>query len=148
MVRKISEERKAAYYVGIGLIVAGLLLFCSTFVTAIRHFGDFDDFEGRGKSMMVRAFGGMGVMVVGGIVAGIGARGVAGSGLKLDPEQARDELEPYSRMAGGMIKDALDEADISLGPAEPEKVVMIKCPACGRLNEEDSKFCQECGGKL
>jgi len=47
-----------------------------------------------------------------------------------------------------MIKDALDEADISLGPAEPEKVVMIKCPACGRLNEEDSKFCQECGGKL
>jgi uncharacterized OB-fold protein len=81
------------------------------------------------------------------ILRRIGARGVAGSGLVLDPDKAREELEPYSRMAGGMVKDALEEADVSLG-ARPEKVVMIKCPACGRLNEEDSKFCQECGKGL
>ncbi len=66
----------------------------------------------------------------------------------MNPEKAREELKPYSRMAGGMVKDVLDEADIHLGGGKPERVVMIKCPACGKLNEEDSKFCQECGKPL
>ncbi|MBN2211735.1 MAG: zinc-ribbon domain-containing protein [Sedimentisphaerales bacterium] len=35
-----------------------------------------------------------------------------------------------------------------LGGGEPEKVIMIKCRSCGKLNEEDSKFCQECGKPL
>jgi hypothetical protein len=111
------------------------------------HFGDFSNFESNAKSNMLRAFGGMALLIVGGIIRGIGARGLAGSGVVLDPEKAREELEPYSRMAGGMVKDALDEANVNLG-AKPEKVVMIKCPSCGELNEEDSKFCQECGKKI
>jgi hypothetical protein len=86
----------------------------------------------------------------------IGARGLAGSGVVLDPEKARGDLEPYTRMAGGMLKDALDETGLlspnRSAPKEPqqapEKVVMVKCTACGKLNEEDSKFCQECGRQL
>lgn len=27
-------------------------------------------------------------------------------------------------------------------------VIMIKCRDCGKLNEVDSKFCQECGKKI
>ena len=51
------------------------------------------------------------------------------------------------------VKDTLDEADIRLGHssvvvAPPEKVVVIKCRECGKLNEEDSKFCRECGKAL
>lgn len=65
----------------------------------------------------------------------------------LDPEQARQDLEPFSRQAGGMLKDALDEAAVNLG-GKPERVVMLKCAACGKLNEEDSKFCRECGAKM
>ena len=42
----------------------------------------------------------------------------------------------------------LDEADINLGKGSPEKVIMIKCRNCEKLNEEDSKFCQECGKPL
>jgi hypothetical protein len=86
------------------------------------------------------------LLVVGQLVRRVGARGLAGSGVLLDPQKARDDLEPYSRMAGGMVKDALDEADIDLG-AKKEKVIMIRCQSCGKLNEEDSKFCQECGKK-
>ena len=63
----------------------------------------------------------MALMVIGGVIHRIGARGIAGSGIVLDPEKAREELELSSRMAGGMIKDAL---------------------------EEDSRFCQECGEQL
>ena len=144
MSRKISEERKTAYYVGMALMILGGILFASTFVTFIAHFGDFSNFESRAKSDAMRAFGGMALLIIGGIVRGIGARGLAGSGVVLDPEKAREELEPYSRMAGGMVKDALDEADIHFG-GKSERVIMIKCTSCGKLNEEDSKFCQECG---
>jgi hypothetical protein len=30
----------------------------------------------------------------------------------------------------------------------PEKLVMVKCPSCGKLNDQDAKFCKECGKKL
>lgn len=144
MSQKISEERKTAYYIGMGLMVLGGILFASTFVTFIAHFGDFSNFEARAKSDATRAFGGMALLIVGSIIRGIGARGLAGSGVVLDPEKARQELEPYSRMAGGMVKDALDEADINFS-GKSQRVIMVKCVACGKLNEEDSKFCQECG---
>jgi len=147
MARKISQPRKATYYIGAGLIVVGALSFCSVFVTFAINFGDFSNFDAEARSSMYRAFGGLFLIVVGSIVRSIGARGLAGSGVVLDPEQARDELEPYSRMVGGMAKDALDEAGVDLGGGSepPAQVVMIKCRACHKLNEEDSKFCQECG---
>lgn len=147
MTRQISEERKTAYYLGMGLMILGGILFASTFVTFAMHFGDFSNFESNARSGMFRAFGGIVLLIIGGIIRVIGARGLAGSGVVLDPEKARQELEPYSRMAGGMVKDVLDEADVNLG-GKPERVVMIKCPGCGKLNEEDSRFCQECGQKM
>ena len=151
MTRQISEGRKTAYYLGGILMAIGGLLFFSVFITGAMNFGNFDNFDGQVRSSMFRAFGGMALLVVGAIIRGMGARGLAGSGVLLDPEKARSELEPYSRMSGGMLKDALDEADIhlgNLGGGNSEKVVMIKCQECGTLNEEDSKFCQECGVRL
>ena len=146
MARQVSEERKAAFYIGTGLVVMGFLVFGSNFLFVM-------GFIDRGPSpndsgfngFMMRAFVGAGLIAVGNFIRRIGARGVAGSGLTLDPEQAREDLEPYSRMAGGMVQDALDEANIDLNRDEPEKVVMLKCQSCGKLNDEDSKFCQECG---
>jgi hypothetical protein len=147
MTKQISEGRKTAYYLGLVLMVTGGLLFFSVFITGAMNFGDFDNFGAQVRSAMFRALGGMALLFVGGILRGIGARGLAGSGVVLDPEKARQELEPYSRMAGGMVKDALDEANVNLAD-KPEKVVMLKCSGCGKLNEEDSKFCQECGRKM
>lgn len=147
MSRHISEERKSAFYLGTGLMVLGGILFLSTFVTFMVHFGDFTNFESNAKSSMIRAFGGLILLIAGSVIRGMGAHGLAGSGVVLDPERARKELEPFSRMKGGMIKDALDEADLNLG-GRSERVVMIKCMSCGKLNEEDSKFCQECGSKF
>jgi hypothetical protein len=146
--KEISGGRKTAYYVGMIIIVIGFLTFGSVFVSGTQHFGDFSNFNARTKSMETRAIAGMCLIVVGGIVMGVGARGAAGSGLVLDPKKAREDLEPYARMGGGMLKDALDEADIHLGKSSSEKVIMIKCRNCQKLNEEDSKFCQECGKPL
>jgi len=148
MARKIADWRKTLYYVGMFMQISGGLLFGSVFVSFA---GMFSDLTGPGAPdhpdfgfMLTRGFGGFGLLILGAIVRGIGARGLAGSGAVLDPEKAREDLEPYSRMTGGMVKDALEEADLNLGGTS-EKVVMMKCASCGQLNEENSKFCQECG---
>ena len=155
MSKSISSERKAAYYLGTALVVIGFLSFFSVFVTGAMNFGDFSNFEGEARSSMTRALVGMGLLIAGGIVRTVGARGLAGSGVVLDPEQACEELEPYSRMAGGIAKDALDEAGLDLGSKSDaesasgkEPVVMLRCTSCKKLNEEDSKFCQECGAPI
>lgn len=147
MAKQISSERKTVFYIGMALMVLGGIMFASVFVTFAMQFGDFDNFESNAKSSMYRAIGGMALLIVGTVLCGVGSLGLAGSGLMLDPEKARQELEPYSRMTGGMIKDVLEEADLNLG-GRPEQVVMIKCQSCGMLNEEDSKFCQECGTEI
>lgn len=112
--RQISPQRKGVYRAGQIVSVVGLLMFLSTFVSAIANFGNFDNFEGRAKSMGFRALGGMVMIVVGGAMMGYGVAGAAGSGLNLDPEQARKDLEPWARMSGGLTKASLDEMGVDL----------------------------------
>ena len=123
MRKQISPERKGLYYLGMALTVIGILTFVSAmFVTSgspirvgtatIAHWdGGFD----RGNAMRNRALTGMGLLVLGQFLMSLGKRGVAGAGLILDPEKARRDVEPWARMGGGMIKDALDEAGVDLG---------------------------------
>lgn len=144
MSRHISDARKAAFYGGALLQLVGMLLFLSVFASFAFNIGNFNGFEGQMKSGMFRALSGMALLWVGGMVRKIGARGLAGSGVILDPDKARDELEPYSRMAGGMVKDAVDEAGV-IPPVAQSPVIMVKCTSCGTLNQEAAKFCQECG---
>lgn len=142
--RDIPGHRKTLFYVGSALSVAGLLLFFSTFVTACSNFGDFTNFDGKVKSQMATGLFGMVLIVVGGILANIGRRGLAGSGAVIDPEQARVDLEPWSRMVGGMAKDALDETGLAAKDGESQ-VVKVRCPACKALNDEHDRFCGQCG---
>ena len=122
----ISGERKTIYYVGLGLTILGFILFFSIFISVATGFGGMMSGPGPGGfmpdagfslfgSFFLRAILGMGLMIVGSILMRVGSRGLAGSGVMLDPDQARRDLEPWSRMAGGMAHDALDEADIHLG---------------------------------
>ena len=143
---EISNGRKTAYYIGMTVSIVGILLFLSVFLSAVMNLGNFDNFQGRARSFMFRAFGGMVLIVVGQVVAQVGARGLAGSGVVLDPKKARRDLKPYSKMAGGMFADALDESGVpELMGGERDAKVMIRCLGCRTLNEEGSKFCQECG---
>lgn len=144
--RDISPERQAVYYAGTGLAVLGFLTFLSVFVSGALHFGDFTNFEAQSRSMGLRAVLGMVMMIGGGILAGVGKSGLAGSGIKLDPQQGRRDLEPWSRQTGGMIADAVDEFRGEQPPAEP--AVKVRCRACGALNDETAKFCDQCGKAL
>src|SRR5262249_39463854 len=104
------------------------------------------------KANLVRALLGMGLMVVGGILMSVGARGPAGSGFVLDPEKARQDLEPWSRMGGGIVQDALSEVNvvkkIEEGMGNPQPQVKIRCQKCQGLNDETAKFCNQCGSAI
>jgi hypothetical protein len=141
----ISTSRKTAFYVGTCLSVVGIVLFVSVFVSGIAKFGDFQDLAETAKSLGLRAVLGFGLIIGGGVVRGLGAHGLAGSGVVLDPDQAREDLAPYSRMAGGMVKDGLDAANIDLGQSEPIETVKVRCQACRSLEIETAKFCSQCG---
>ena len=166
---RISPERQTLYYVGMGISFLGVLLFLSNFFISFSgHTGGFPsngfpggalpDFPSRegfrrhedfGRGMMVRGIGGMVLIGLGQFIAKIGSHGLAGSGVVLDPKRARKDLEPYSRMKGGMFGDAVDESGIldELKGGNPP-AVMIRCRDCKQLNEEDSKFCLECGKRI
>lgn len=150
--RDIPPERKTIYYVGTAMSGLGLLMFLSSFLFFIAHFGDFSNFESNARTNGFLAFGGMILIIVGGGIAGVGRSGLAGSGLLLDPQRARRDREPWNRMAGGMANDTLSEMPILteiVGHRDGgEPIVKVRCRACSALNEESSKFCGQCGQKL
>jgi len=155
--QQISRKRKAIYYSGMGVMVLGGLLFLSNFF--IDPFSDpfsgplsgpFSDPFSSMKGMAVRGVGGIVLLLVGAIMMVVGIRGAAGSGLVLDPEKARDDLSPWARTAGGLVKDALDEVRTSPAASSsvPETIVKVRCPNCRALNDEDANFCDQCGSPL
>jgi hypothetical protein len=152
---QITPERKAMYNVGTALGTIGLLLFLCSFLPGLSlmtNGWDQAEFEQAAKTSMVCALLGFGLVIIGSALSNIGALGTAGSGLVLDPEQARRDLEPWSRMAGGVLQDALSEVGAAKTPGDAPVTaapqVKVRCPACRRLNDEAAKFCDRCGSAI
>lgn len=145
--RKISGERKGLYYIGMGMSAIGVVLFLSVFYYA------FVDIGGSGMmepdfGFMKNGFIGFVLIGAGGFVMNLGAKGAAGSGLVLDPEKAREDLNPYTSAAGGMISDALKEVDMLKKSEEEKAEIRVRCRHCRELNEEDARYCKSCGKEM
>jgi hypothetical protein len=115
--RDISSSRKAVYYMGLGLMVIGFLVFGSVFFTVIAGFGGpstFEQFGTQTTSIAGRGFIGILFIFIGSLLMRLGSRGAAGSGLILDPRRTRRDLEPWGRAAGGLLGDAMDEAGFDI----------------------------------
>jgi len=107
MSSKISNQRKATYYIGICIVVIGFILFMSSF------FVNMDtDFSMGTPSFFKRAVIGMICMIAGSVLSGIGRLGAAGSGILLDPEKTREDLKPFNKSEGKMINDVIENIDI------------------------------------
>jgi hypothetical protein len=115
--RDISSGRKFSYYIGLALVVIGFFVFGSVFVSAMTGFGGpsaFDTFGTQFSSIAVRGFLGIILMIAGSLLMRLGSHGAAGSGLLLDPQRTRKDLEPWGRAAGGLLSDAIDEAGLNV----------------------------------
>jgi len=146
---KITKRRKVIYYIGIGMMVSGFLLFISVFLDTARFMND-PFMYGRQPSFISPIIG-MIIMIVGTATINIGAKGAAGSGLLLDPEKAKEDLKPFNEAKGKMINDVVSNIDIidNIGKFHEEKeIIKIKCRSCGSLNDEDAKFCKNCGKEV
>lgn len=156
--RNVSPERKATYYVGMMVSGIGLLLFLSFFLTVAAGFANPANVAAGAGSAFARAVFGFVMIAAGQFIARIGSRGIFGSGMLLDPEKEREDLEPWNRMAGGMADDTLSELGVvkavekalTRGDDEPEQreVIKIRCRSCQALNDEDAKFCDQCGAAV
>jgi hypothetical protein len=144
----MSEGRKAAYYIGGGIMLLGFLLFISNFFIGAMGSSRMTDFDYNPiPGFAFRGVGGMVLMIAGAYIRNVGARGAAGAGLILNPRQAREDLKPWAQTAGGLMKDALDEVKLT-APAPTGEVVKIRCPKCRELNDEDARFCKHCVAAL
>jgi len=175
--RDISPERQGIYYLGMGLMAIGAIVFISAIFGSLGRDSEtspfdsgpgqfspmefdramknskasFDEFEQRSKNSFGTMLFGMGLVVAGGFLMSLVRAGAAGSGLILDPQQARRDLEPWSRATGGMVADAIEEVPVikeALDSSPPKEVIKIRCQACKHLNDESAKFCEECGVSL
>lgn len=155
---KIKTHRKVTYYIGLALMAIGFILFISVFFTAFSGFSDPFPFDVTGSFSpgnffrpFIRAVVGFIMIAAGAIVTNIGRRGAAGSGLILDPDQAREDLKPFNEARGKMINDVISNIDIlddiSLSK-ETKEIIKVKCRSCDSLNDEDAKFCKFCGKEL
>lgn len=155
MSNKISDGRKLTYYIGLVLVVLGVILFMSSFFAVSTGFGSMDPgFDMGMPSFFKRALFGMISIIIGSVLMNIGAKGAAGSGIILDPDKVREDLSPYSHAAGKMINDVVSGVDVlkdvrgNQEGKRPDQLIKIRCRECGGLNDEDAVFCKACGGKL
>jgi hypothetical protein len=151
---QISTERKVTYYIGICLIVVGIILFLSVFV-----FFFVDANSGMGSNVIsaptemsfpkyfILAFVGIVLTIVGSMLMNAGSKGLAGSGILLDPDKAVEDLKPFNEAKGKMINDAVENISALnkfKGTNSVKEVIKIKCKSCGTLNDEDAKYCKSC----
>lgn len=150
--RDIPPERKTLFYFGMILNVGGVALCLGSMLFLFAGMGTSGIHDGPPKAMFTAFLGGI-IAAAGRGLMRVGRRGAAGSGLVLDPKQARRDLEPWNRAAGGMASDALEEVgplrDLAdglrrAGPAA-EPAVKVRCRACRALADESARFCPQCG---
>jgi hypothetical protein len=108
--------------VGRWVMLAGALLFLSTFVTFAMNFGDFTDFVGRARSGMLRAIAGIVLVAVGGFMSNASAARTA-----MGASTGQPPAPPTP-------------------PAAP--VIKVRCSYCGGLNDEDASTCEHCAARF
>ena len=110
-------------HIGTGLAILGVLLFLSTFISAALNFGNFDNFDERGRSMALRAVFGFIFMIAGGAVHGVAS------------SQERSKGDNFN--------------DGNWSPGSDSELagpINIRGPSCRALNDEAAKYCDQ-GGK-
>lgn len=86
------------------------------------------------------------LIIIGQFIANIGRSGLAGSGIVLDPERARQELQPFNVAKGQMLNDTLSEIDVVQSLTDNHQpAIKVRCRACRALNDETANYCSSCG---
>jgi len=143
---RIPVNRRTAYNVGTVLTVLGVIVIVGSFATLLTGFGNMSLMQGPPAGFLW-FFIGMLLTAAGAVVRRVAARGLAGSGVVLNPEQAREDLKPFTHAIGGALRDA-SEGFHEGGPVQAATQIMVRCSHCQALNPEEAKYCNQCGVSL
>lgn len=155
---QVSDSRKSLHAFGTILVVIGAVAAIGGAISFMSSFGS-------PQNMFAESFPPKGFLIAGGgvLLTGIGrglrslgARGIAGSGLVLDPERAAHDLAPWAHTGGKLLRDAVDasglvtgdDGDMPAGSGGAGTRVKVRCRECRTLNDEDARFCDQCGASL
>ncbi|MGE0141919.1 MAG: zinc-ribbon domain-containing protein [Planctomycetota bacterium] len=159
---QVSDSRKSLHAFGTILVAIGAVVAIGGAISFFSSFGSPGDMFAESfppKGFLIAA-GGILLTGVGRGLRHLGARGIAGSGLVLDPERAADDLAPWARTGGRLMRDAVDasglvtadDGDVPAGAADGSGAtgarVKVRCRECRTLNDEDARFCDQCGASL
>jgi hypothetical protein len=120
---------------GLAAVAAGFLLFLSTFVSFAWNFGDFDHFESHARSMMLRAIGGMALIIGGAFTATMATQARVLSSALSNRDLHDPTLDARLPSPG---------PDTPIGPAP----VKVRCHNCQSLNDQADAFCPRCGAAM
>jgi hypothetical protein len=91
-------------------------------------------------SFVVRAFGGMALFMVGGVLMGLGfMRPMA----EISATETAHAVEHTSAAMGRGLSKGLRQDGFQWG-GNARPVVKVRCRSCGALDSEDAKFCSAC----
>jgi ribosomal protein L40E len=144
--KQFSSARKLVFYSGYLFMVCGAVLFLSAPLLILN--GSLAFTPSFLFSMFLRALAGMALIALGLFLRRLGILGPAGSLLVLDAPRAREDLEPWSRTAGGLVDAALSEVEAVKRISGREPQVLVRCLRCKALNDEEARYCDQCGGPL
>lgn len=162
---QISSRRKLVFYAGRLITLVGLVFLLSIFFVGpfLLRTPSATELGGNGLTevgrktvdVILRGLIGFFLIPIGIAIASFAKAGIAGSGMVLDPDQAREDVRPWSEMEGKILDDKLSQVGIvkamekSLNAGQGAKeVVMVRCRACQALNDESAKFCDQCSQPL
>ncbi len=144
--KQFSAARKLVFYSGYLSVVCGTVLFLSA---PLQLLTGSPAFTPRFLySVFLRTLAGMALIALGLFLRRLGILGPAGSLLVLDAPRARQDLEPWSRTAGGLVDAALSEIEAVKRTSGREPQVLVRCLRCKALNDEEARYCDQCGGPL
>jgi hypothetical protein len=133
---------------GVVLLVAGFVLFLSSFVPVLLAFNEFtrDPFGSAGS-----IFGSFFLTFVLGAIAvvllGIGGFALRFGLIRPVTGYVATEAAPAIRTAAAAIGEGIRESGFGAAP-RTDTVVRVKCRTCGYLETEDAEFCSKCGQRL
>jgi len=91
--RPITGRRRLVYGMGLALTSVGLVLILSVFATLVAGFGTLGRYDGPGRSVVFRAFGGLILTIFGRFILYVAVHGLAGFRFVSKAELARIDAE-------------------------------------------------------
>lgn len=138
-------QQKTVFRFGILIAAVGVTLLVSIAAVAFRQLGDWEQLKADSTWLGMCAFGGI-------LLVGVGFAGMTVGSTEIEGPETWDYSEqetPDARF------ESADQREVQTAHSSPEAAIVssfphdtICCIACRSLNDDESRFCDQCGTRF